>query len=71
MGKVILLDCETRLDLNPDRILKEAIGKLQGVVILGYDKEGNEFFSATYADGETPLWLLERCKKSLLEMDDK
>jgi hypothetical protein len=41
-------------------------GKLEGFVLVGYDTDGEEFFSSTYADGGTALWLLERCKTMLL-----
>jgi hypothetical protein len=64
--KVVVLDCETRLDLDPDRVLKAAMGQLQGVVILGYDKEGMEYFASSWADGAVPNWLIDRCKMRLL-----
>lgn len=67
MGKVIPLGNVTRLDLPPDKILKAAIGQMEGVVIIGYDKEGFHYFGSTYADGGEVLWLLEACKKSLME----
>lgn len=38
-------------------------------MILGYDKDGQEFFSSTYADGGVVLWLMERLKKQLLEVE--
>jgi hypothetical protein len=56
----------TRLDLDPDRVLDAAKGKLQGVVVLGFDKDGNFYASGSYADGGTLLWLLEACKQRLL-----
>lgn len=65
-AKVFEFSGITKLDLNPDRTLRAQIGKLQGFVIAGYDKEGNEFFASTYADGGNALWLLERCKTELL-----
>lgn len=67
MGSVVTFRGITKLDLPPDRILEDAIGKLEGVVILGYTKEGDEFFASSYADGGNVLWLLERLKKQLLE----
>jgi hypothetical protein len=67
-GKVIEFTGITRLDLPADRVLENNKGQLEGVVILGYDKEGNEFFASSYADSGTVLWLLERCKKQLLEI---
>jgi hypothetical protein len=57
----------TRLDLPPDRILENLKGELSAVVIVGWDKDGDEFFSSSIADGGTILWLLERCKKVLLD----
>lgn len=56
----------TRLDLDADRTLENLVGKLDGFVLAGYDKEGNEFFSSTYADGGDALWLIERLKLALL-----
>lgn len=68
-AKVILFTGITKLDLPPDRILESAIGKeLQGVVILAYDKDGEEYFCSSYADGGTVLWMLERAKLRLLQV---
>lgn len=66
MNNVIPLNNVTLLDLPVDRVLEAAKDKLEGVIILGYDKEGDEYFASTYADGGDVLWLLERCKKQLL-----
>ena len=65
---VVVLDCITRLNIPPDRVLEMAINKLEGVVLIGYDKEGREYFSSSYADGGDTLWLLERCKMNLLKI---
>lgn len=65
MAKVIPFTGITRLDLPADRILEGAAGKLEGVVI-GYDHEGEMYAASSYADGGTVLWLLEKCKRSLL-----
>lgn len=73
MGKVIPLNNVTYLDLPPDRILEQAKGKLKSIVILGYE-EGKgevEYFASSIADGGGVLWLLERCKKQLLEIVDE
>ena len=70
-AKVIPLGCVTRLDLPPERVLQSAMeAGMRGVVILGYDKDDNEYFASTYADGGTVVWLLERCKKALLAAGD-
>lgn len=71
MGEVVVLDLVTRLDVPPDRILEAALGQLESVVIAGFKKDGSEHFASSVADGGDALWLLERCKKRLLEMADK
>lgn len=69
--KVVYPNFVTTLDLPPDRILQAAVGKLENVIVVGYDKERNEYFASNVADGGTTLWLLERSKKALLEMADE
>lgn len=72
MSNVIPLGMVTRLDMPVEKIL-DAVSKqdLDGVVILGYDKEGDIWFSSSYADGGTVLWLLERAKKDLLAVGEE
>ena len=68
MGKVIDIGCMTRLDLPPDKILEWSKGKLEGVVVMGWDKDGNQYFASSYAAGPEVLWLLESCKQSLINV---
>lgn len=67
-NNVVRLPCVTTLDLNPDVILEEAVGKLETVVLLGYDHDGGEYFASSVADGGTVMWLMEKVKKQLLEV---
>lgn len=67
MGEILQLGNVTKLDLPPDRILETAIGKLNGVVLIGFDKEGELYAASSYADGGTVMWLLEMCKRRLLD----
>jgi len=61
----------TRLDSDPTRVIEAALkAGLQGVVILGYDADGDEYFAGSYADGGDVLWLLERCKVALFNAAD-
>jgi len=60
----------TKLDLNPAQILEAASGKLRAVIVIGYDKSGEEYFESSMADGADVLWLLERCKLQLLRTDE-
>lgn len=68
MSKIIPFTGITKLDLPPDQILEQAVGKLEGVIVIGFSKDESEYFASSYADGGTALWLLERCKKKLLEI---
>lgn len=67
MGDILYMGGVTRLDIPPDRILENTKGKLQGVLIIGYDTDGNFYASSSYADGGTVLWLMEQCKHELLK----
>lgn len=69
MSKVIPLHCVTRLDLPVDRVLEMAKERLEGCVILGWDVDGELYFASTYADGGEVLWLLEKCKLLLMEVE--
>lgn len=71
MSNIIPFRGITRLDLDPDMVLENTKGKLEGLVICGYDKDGDEYFASTYADGGDVLWLLERMKLRLLTVTDE
>lgn len=69
MGDVVDLDVVTSLDLPAERILSKALAAdLESVVIVGYAKDGSEYFAASMADGGTVLWLFERAKQKLLAL---
>ena len=70
MAKVLPFHGLTKLDIPVDRILEGAKGKLDSVVILGYDKDEDEYFASSIADGGEVLWLLERCKIALMGMEE-
>lgn len=66
-AKVIPLRNITRLDLPVDRVLDGAKDRLEGVVIMGYTTDGEEYFASTYADAGVVLWLMERLKAELIK----
>ena len=68
--KIIAGKFITRLDIQADTVLREAIGNLESVVIAGYDKDGNFYAASSKADGGDVLWLLELCKQRLFECVD-
>ena len=71
MSNVVNLPVITRLNLDPERVLEAAKGKLAGVIVIGFDKDGGEYFASSYADGSDVLWLLERFKMKLLAVPDE
>ena len=66
MGEVVELGCETTLEIPPDKVLKAAVGNLDQVLVLGYDKNGDEYFAASMANRAHVLWLMERLRLGLL-----
>ena len=71
MGDIIPLGNVTKLDIPTDRIFEQAKGSCSdGVVIMGYDDDGELYFASSIADGGSVLWLMEQCKLALLEVGD-
>lgn len=59
----------TTLDVPPERVLRRAMeADLEKVVVIGWDKEGEEYFASSVADGGDVLWMLERAKINLLRI---
>jgi hypothetical protein len=55
-------------DFEPAVILRSALrGKLESCMIIGWDENGDLFFSSSKASGPDCLWLIEHAKRQLLE----
>ena len=67
MGKIIPIGGITKLDMPADKILEQAKGELEGVVLIGFDKNGEVYAASSYADGGNVLWLLEVCKQKMFD----
>lgn len=70
MRNVIEFTGSTTLDIDPDKVLREAIGKLDSVVIMGYTKDSGEmeeYSASSYGDCAKVLWLIKRLERELLE----
>lgn len=66
------LEIPTRNNIDPNNVLLGAINHgLTDVVICGFDKRGEEYFSSSIADGGDTIWIMERMKKMLLEVPDR
>lgn len=64
-----ILPVITCLDVSVDRVKKASEdAKLEAMVVIGFDKDGQFYFSSSKADGGTVLWLMEMAKKRLLEV---
>lgn len=70
MAEIINLSVVSTLPLDPDRLLQKAIGELDRVIIIGVDKEGEEYFASSDPDGGTAIWDMERAKLKLLRLAD-
>lgn len=68
---VVELDVVSTLDLPPERILEAAKENVAGgVVVVGYDADGEFYFASSFANGAEVIWLTEMAKKRLLEIGD-
>lgn len=71
MGEVVKWTGLTRHDTNPDDRLQEAVGIVEGCVIVGFDKDGDDYFASSYADGADVVFLLERAKYNIMRKIDE
>lgn len=66
-AEIIRLKTITTLDLQPDDVLREAVGQFPGgVFICGWDDTGNVCFSSSLADGGDVMWLMEVAKTLIM-----
>ncbi len=70
MGDVIVMDGWTKLDIPANRVLEGAIDELDTAIVVGYDKDGNEYFATSIASIGDMLLILERAQKALLDYND-
>lgn len=68
--KFVIVSGKTIPDFPVDRLLEDAIGELDEVVIIGTHKDGKEYFASSIADGPNVNWMLDRAKKALIEIVD-
>jgi hypothetical protein len=72
MGEVVEIGGITALDLPPDRVLRRALdADLESVVIVGYTKDGQEYFCSSIADVAMCMYHLQRGIWSLNRIVDE
>jgi hypothetical protein len=65
---VIALNVLTTINLPPERILNAALeADLAALVVVGYDKNGQYYFHSSIPHGATINWLLDQCKKRIID----
>lgn len=57
MGDVVKLNCLTTLPIEPDEVLEGAKGKLETVLLLGWDQNGELYAAASSGDLREALLL--------------
>ena len=67
-AKVYTFDGMTKNDIDADFVLEAAKGKMDNVLVLGIDKEGNEYFAASSSDLGDALLIVELFKKRIVQM---
>jgi len=67
MSEVIKFPGKTYADIPPDDVLTSGMGKLSGVVLVGYTNDGQEYIASSMSDGPQMVWLLERAKLYVIE----
>ena len=65
-----LFNGEVEKDTDPDATLLLLMGRLDGFVLSGVDKEGREVTAVTFGTLPQALWFFERGKKTILERVD-
>jgi len=69
--KIITFDGVTRLDIPASRVLEQALeAEIETAVIVGWDKDGEFYFASSVAGGADVVWLMEKAKKRLLEIEE-
>ena len=71
MSNVIQFSGDTRLDIDPDKVLEGAKGELKSVLVIGEckDNDGRHWFASSTTDAGQLLWLIETFKHKLMAGD--
>lgn len=68
---VCVLETITSHDIPVNRILQKAHdADLETVLVLGYGKDGSEYFASSAADGAENLWLMRRAEYNMMKICD-
>ena len=71
MDNVVAFNGHTKLDIDTDKVLEGAKGKLSTAIVIGYcDNEPNGmYFASSTADIEKVMFMIEKVKFKVLHGD--
>jgi len=69
MGEIVKFNGYTKLDIDPNDVLSNAIDQTKQVLVIGNSKDGSLYVAASTADGGELLWLIETFKHKLMSGD--
>ena len=68
-SNVLMPDFHTKGNVPVPDVRKYAEESCEKLICIGIDKDGNDYFSSSFADGGDMLWLIEKFKFKLLRGD--
>lgn len=60
MGTVVELDVKTRLPIDPNKVLQGAVDKLDYVLVLGIDKDGQIYAACSDGDMHRAVYIASK-----------
>ena len=67
LAPVIILPVVTSLDIDVERVLNGAVdAKMQRVMVIGVDADGDFHFASSKSDGGSVLWDMETARLKLM-----
>lgn len=67
MSKILPFNGKTIVPLDPDHVLECAKGKIQDLIIIGREPNGEYYFASSFCSISEHLLLLERFKQAILK----
>jgi len=67
-AKILGFTGDTTLDIDPDQVLRAAVGRYpNGVFVLGWTADGDLAFASSIAEAKDLNWMLDLAKRDILE----
>lgn len=69
-AEVVTLECVTKQNLTPARVLQAAIDAgLKTAIVIGVTADNQRYVAMTHADAADALWHVEKAKQDILTFD--